>query len=167
MPCIDIEGFNPSEFYEQYIAHSNPEVVELFTRPQRPCRKFDIHSNDAICYYERKKIGEITVGTTMPQLSKILGIPRITNAQIRPTSIRRMKKAGIEDRVIMELTGQKDVDTLRNYDPLPDNSVKIQRSLAILGSKAKTTSETTSTIAQVHSAASSMSSSTTILRDQK
>ena len=166
MPCIDIEGFNPGEFYEQYLAHCNPNVGELFTRPQRPCKKFDIHSNEVICYYERKKIGADTVGGIVPELSKILGIPRITNAQVRPTSIRRMKRAGIEDRVIMELTGQKKVDTLRNYDPLPDNSVKIQRSLAILGSKTKkSTPQTTTAVAQVHDVTTS--STTRMLEDQK
>ena len=87
MPCIDIEGFNPGEFYEQYLAHCNPNVGELFRRPQRPCKKFDIHSNEVICYYKLKKIGADTVGGIVPILSKILGIPRITNCQVRPTTI--------------------------------------------------------------------------------
>ena len=60
--------------------------------------------------------------------------------------------------------------TLRNYDPLPDNSVKIQGSLAISGSKAKKpTSQTISALAQVHNVAtsSSMASTSTMLQDQK
>ena len=104
----------------------------------------------------------------LPKLSEeILGIPRLTNGQIRPTSIRRMKKAGIEDRVIMELTGHKKIENLASYDPLPENTVKIQRSMAIFGAQ-KPNSQRIATVAQVHShnGASSVSSTSTV-KDQK
>ena len=76
----------------------------------------------------------------------------------------------------MELTGHKKVDTLRHYDPLPENSVKIQRSIAIMGGKKHTASSTVvsgkaqsiSTMAQVHNDANSRTSTVkTTVRDQR
>ena len=98
-------------------------------------QRHNIHSNECVCYYERSKVGPVPIGNTLPELSEILEIPRITNGQIRPTSIRKMTRAGIEDRVIMELTGHTRLENLKFYDPVPENEVKIQRSVAILGGK--------------------------------
>ena len=76
----------------------------------------------------------------------------------------------------MDLTGHLKVDTLRNYDPVPDNNVKIQRAFAILGSKKKASATITSgeaqeisTVAQVHNVdpTSRISTISTTYRDQK
>ena len=42
----------------------------------------------------------------LPFLSKALGLPHLTNSQVRPTTIRKLKRAGIEDRTVMSLTGE-------------------------------------------------------------
>ena len=49
----------------------------------------------------------------------------------------KMKKAGHEDRAVMSVTGHRKVETLRNYDPAPDNAVKLEMSKAILAPKKK------------------------------
>ena len=176
MPWIDIDGFNPGEFYEQYVSYLNPNFDYLFARPQRPAKHFDIHSNSATCYFECSKVGPNPIGSTMPDLSEILKIPRIVGAQIRPTSIRKMNRAGIKDRVIMELTGHKKLENLRYYDPAPENEVKIQRSVAILGGTKKSNPSSTVTsgeahqiteVAQVHNSASSISTVSTTYSNQK
>ena len=137
IPYLDIDGFNAGEFFEDFLNCLNPDTDLLFTRPQRTAAWFRINSPKINCYFETGKVGSTHVGKIMPTLSSILGIPRITNNQVRPTSIRKMKRAGFEDRIIMELTGHRQMSTLVNYDPAPDNSVKIDRSIAILGAVPK------------------------------
>ena len=137
IPYLEIDGFNAGEFFEDYLNCLNPESDLLFTRPQRTAAWFKINSEKTTCYFETGKVGSTHVGKFMPTLSSILGIPRITNNQIRPTSIRKLKRAGFEDRVIMELSGHRQISTLAFYDPAPDNSVKINRSIAILGAVPK------------------------------
>ena len=151
IPHLDIDGFNPGEFFEDYLSTLNPEVDHLLPRPQRPSKTFDIHSNKVKCHYERSKIGENQVQKMMPKLSQILGIPRITNAQVRPTSVRRMKRCGISDRDICDMTGHKRISTLENYDPCPENNRKIDRAEAIIAgciSKPAPTSTITSATVQ-------------------
>ena len=76
----------------------------------------------------------------LPELSEALKIPRLTNTQVRPTAIRKMVRAGIDDRTIMGLTKQKKVETVRNYDPECQNDKKIERAFAIFAPKKKLTS---------------------------
>ena len=133
IPFLEVDGFNAGEYFEDYQSFLNPDFHALIPRPQRPCAKFKIHSNKVKIYYEKSKCGENQVAKMMPLLSQILGVPRITNSQFRPTSIRMMKRAKIDDRTIMELTGHKKIATLNNYDPNVDNARKIDRSFAIMG----------------------------------
>ena len=50
LPFIDLEdGVNLGQFLEDYISHLNIKNDNLFQRPQRPSKKFDIHSNDVVC----------------------------------------------------------------------------------------------------------------------
>ena len=59
-----------------------------------------------VIYYEKAKIGESYVAKMLPELAEALGLPHLTNAQVRPTTIRKLKRAGIEDRTVMSLTGK-------------------------------------------------------------
>ena len=112
-----------------------PDVDVLYQKPRREAKDFKIHSNEVKIYYEKAKIGETYVGKMLPELSEALGVPRLTNAQVRPNVIRKMKAAKIEDRTLMSLTGHKKVETLRHYDPAPDNSKKLEMSMAIFAKK--------------------------------
>ena len=88
-----------------------------------------------ICYYENKPISEDSVSNAMPILSEVLGIPRITNCRVRPTTVRKLQRAGFEERMIMEFTGHQKVKTLRHYDPSPEISTKVKRVQSIFGPK--------------------------------
>ena len=59
---MNIDGLNPGEYMQQYINHLNPEIDEFFQPPNRPSKKFNIHSNDSHIYYEKSKVGVNTVG---------------------------------------------------------------------------------------------------------
>jgi hypothetical protein len=61
-----------------------------------------------------------------------LGVAKIRNNQIRPSSIRAMKRAGKDDRFIMSVTGHKCPITLRNYDPEPEIEERIDAADAIM-----------------------------------
>ena len=49
-----------------------------------------------------------------------MGVARLTNNQLRPSSIRAMKRAGKSDRFICTVTKHKRESTLANYDPEPE-----------------------------------------------
>jgi hypothetical protein len=91
-------GLNPGRFLELYIQTLNPYNEHLFQRPRRPAKGFSLHDPTTTTYYEVKKVGINTVADMMPKLSIAAGVPRITNNAIRPTAIRRLKRAGYEDR---------------------------------------------------------------------
>jgi hypothetical protein len=91
-------GLNPGRFLELYIKKLNLKNENLFQRPNRPAKKFSLHDPKTTTYYEDRKVGQHFVGDMMPKLSTAVGVPRITNCQIRPTVIRRLKRAGWEDR---------------------------------------------------------------------
>ena len=52
----------------------------------------------------------------LPTLSLYLGEQRLTNKSMRPSSIRAMKRAGMGDRQITDVTLHKKIATLQNYD---------------------------------------------------
>ena len=53
----------------------------------------------------------------LPQLSKALKIPHLTNGQVRPSSIRRMKKGGAGWEDIMKVSKHKSVNSVKSYNP--------------------------------------------------
>ena len=139
-----------AEFILQAEEFMLPENEYLFQRPKRTARTFKIHDNKTKIYFEDSKCGENIVREMLPTLSEALGIPRLTNCQIRCTAIRNMKRAGIDDRTIMELTRHKRIETLNKYDPLPTNSKKLERSFAIVNPKIGPEKSATVTSAQFH-----------------
>ena len=104
-----MNGVNPGRFLEKFFQRLSPDLKYLFQKPMRPLKKFKLHSSDQKVYYENAKVGESHVAKMLPFLSKALGIPHLTNAQVRPTTIRKLKRAGIEDRTVMSLTGKVNV----------------------------------------------------------
>ena len=57
---------------------------------------------------------------------------RIRNNQIRPSSIRAMKRAGKDDRFIMTVSEHKCIATIANYDPEPEIEERIDAADAIM-----------------------------------
>lgn len=66
------------------------------------------------------------------QFSLALGVARIRNNQIRPSSIRAMKRAGKDDRFIMTVSEHKCIATIANYDPEPEIEERIDAADAIM-----------------------------------
>ena len=67
----------------------------------------------------------------LPHLCGVLGLPRFTNNAIRPTSIQAMKRAEFSDREIQNITGHRDANSLRHYDPNLTDAVAQKISNAI------------------------------------
>ena len=66
-----------------------------------------------------------------------MGVPRLTNNQLRPSSIRAMKRAGKSDRFICTVTKHKRESTLANYDPEPELDERFEGAHAIMKIKEK------------------------------
>ena len=66
-----------------------------------------------------------------------MGVARLTNNQIRPTSIQAMKAAGKSDRFIVTITEHKRESTLKNYDPVPVLEERFDGARAIFNVKEK------------------------------
>ena len=56
IPFLELNGFNPGEFIEDYEKLLNPGVDWMFQKPKRSSKKFNIHSNEETCYYENSKV---------------------------------------------------------------------------------------------------------------
>ena len=63
------------------------------------------------------KVGKNTVASMTPMLCKLVDVERRTNNNIRPTTIRNMKRGGATDREIITVTGHRDTRNLPSYDP--------------------------------------------------
>ena len=72
----------------------------------------------SITWYENSRIGKNQIGKILPALCKVANVPRMTNASVRPTSIRAMRRAGFERTDVAFVSGHKSIDTLSNYDHL-------------------------------------------------
>ena len=113
------------------MAMTREDFDVFFAHPMRPSKKFKIHKNEQKICYEKQKVGKSYVALMLPKLSEALGVERITNAQLRTTSIRKMKRGKVSDRDLMSLTGQKKLETLNHYALEPENSVKMEMVQAI------------------------------------
>ena len=66
-----------------------------------------------------------------------MGIPRLTNNQLRPTSIRLMKRGKKDDRFIMSITEHKRMATIANYDPEPEMDERFDAARLQMGGRKK------------------------------
>jgi hypothetical protein len=101
---------------ERFLSKLNPKCEHFMQRPQRKSKNFNLVTNPD-CWYENDKVGENFVSKMLAQLSEAAEVPRMTNGQVRPTSVCLMVRAGIEDREICTVTGHKSSDSLKNYNP--------------------------------------------------
>ena len=108
------QGLNAGHYIELFCTFLNPENEFFFQKPKRAAKKFNIHSPSSTVYFENSKVGVTFVAAMMPKLCEALKLPRrFTNCSIRTTTIRTLKRAGHEDRAIMNVSGHKSVDVLR------------------------------------------------------
>ena len=107
-------GLNNGLYLELFSTFLNEDYPTFFQRPKRRAKKFNIHKPKTKCYFDRSKVGRTFVSEMMPKLCEALNLSRrYTNCNIRPTTIRELKRAGFEDRAILNLTGQTRIETLR------------------------------------------------------
>ena len=108
-----ISGLNPGLFLERFLALLDPNNPNFFQRPKREAKKNNLHNPKTTVYFENSKVGVNFVSLMMPKMCEAFGLERrFTNCNIRPTSIRLLKRAGIEDRAIAAVSGHKDLKTL-------------------------------------------------------
>ena len=86
-------------------------------------------------YFTSEECGKNFISSMLPQLSKALGIPHLTNCQVRCSSIRRMKRGGASDREVMEVSEHVSVDTLNKY--APDATLEKRMAMAMSINKKK------------------------------
>ena len=98
-----MNGVNPAEYLELYLSHLREDNPYFFQHPKRESKKFNIHDCDIKIYYENAKIRETYVGNMLPELCEAIGIPRVTNFQVRPTTASKLKAKHFEDCTIMSL----------------------------------------------------------------
>ena len=71
----------------------------------------------------------------LPTLTELVSGKRFTNNSVRPTSIRQLKRAGMEDREVTSLSGHKDPNSLQHYDPGPGMAKMAKMAEAIANGK--------------------------------
>ena len=99
-------GYNPGLYLSLYYKFLNPKQDRLFQKPQRQCKAFDIHDFKRTVLFEDKPVGKNMVGEMLKKLLKAAGQPtEWTNHNIRSTCITSLKKAGVEDRAVMNVSG--------------------------------------------------------------
>ena len=104
----DDYGISPGRWLEMFLALGNPENKYFFQQPSQPDKPnkrstFDIHDPETKILYTKGKVGKNFVAQMLPELSRILGLPHLTNAQVRSSTIRRMKRDDHGDRDVMEV----------------------------------------------------------------
>ena len=77
----------------------------------------DINSPEVKTLFTKDQVSKKFIANMLPQLSKALKIPHLTNGQVRPSSIRRMKKGGAGWEDIMKVSEHKSVNSVKSYNP--------------------------------------------------
>lgn len=129
-------GLNPGLYMERFLAKLHPDCEFFLQRPQRKSKNFDLLNNPD-CWFEKNKVGPNMVGEMMPLLSEAALVPRLTNGQVRPTSVSSMKRGGADDREICTITGHKNSDSLKHYNPhlTEERQIEIAQTIANKGRK--------------------------------
>ena len=77
----------------------------------------DINSPEVKTLFTKDQVSKKFIANMLPQLSKALKIPHLTNGQVRPSSIRRMKRGGAGWEDIMKVSEHKSVNSVKSYNP--------------------------------------------------
>ena len=111
IPYLNImPNFNPGLYLERYMRFLPQDCPYLLPQPRIACKKFDINSKyETVLYESNRKVGEHTVRSMMPTLSKLIGGPHCTNHQIRTTAIKALRRAGFDWANIMKCLSQRNM----------------------------------------------------------
>jgi hypothetical protein len=126
------QGLNLGRYMELFMEKLSGNK-NLFQRPMRAGKKNNIHDPKVTVYFENSKVGPHTIPKLLPKLSEALGLPHLTNCQLRPSGMQSLNRAGIDDRAIMSVSGHKCLSTLKHYVPNQTHGKKIQMVAAICG----------------------------------
>ena len=87
--------------------------------PYRPGNAFylqPLEKPTATCWYSCRPIGHNKLEGTVARLCGLAGIPgHRTNHSLRATTATRLYQAGIDEQLIMERTGHRNLDGVRGY----------------------------------------------------
>ena len=137
----------------------NPErcFVRLFKRylqlcpESRPAHAFymqPLHHPTPTCLYSNKPLGHYTLSKTVARLCREAGISGYkTNHSLRATTATRLYQSGVDEQLVMERTGHRSLEGVRNYKRTSD----MQREALsdILNHKKPRVDETTNTAVAV------------------
>ena len=74
------------------------------------------HSMTTSCWYSRKPLGHNTLSKTVTRICKAAGIEGYkTNHSLRATSTSRLYHSGVDEQMVMEMTGHRSIDVVRSY----------------------------------------------------
>ena len=104
--ATDEYGFNPGKFLELYLDSTNEKLDRLFQKPQRAAKWFSVHKFEITTLYENAPIGRNLIGNMLKTLCTAAGVgDKYTNHCLRSTGIQNLKKLGIQDRDIVNVSG--------------------------------------------------------------
>ena len=79
-----------------------------------------------MCWYSPRPIGHDTLSKTLPRLCKSAGIQGFkTNHSLRATAATRLYRSGIDEQLVMERTGHRSLDGVRNYKRTSDQQRQV------------------------------------------
>ena len=114
---------------EEHKQHENPRrcFVRLFkryvqlTKPDHAFYLQPMHTPSSQCWYTNKPLGHHTLRNTVARLCKEAGITGYkTNHSLRATAATRLYQSGIDEQLVMERTGHRSLEGVRNYKRTSD-----------------------------------------------
>ena len=125
-------GYNPGKYFEMFQTKLDSDAKYLFSQPIQPYKKngFKLHQNPSK-WYNTNKIGANSVAKAMPMISEAAGLSKITNHQLRASSINALIDAGVQDREVCSVSGHKAQTSISNYAKVPSKKRQIEMSRAI------------------------------------
>jgi hypothetical protein len=109
-----IEGRDPVEMYKTFM-YRRPETVMNADAPFYltciPSGKIEDH----IWYYPRS-MGHNYIGKLMPMAAQDAGIDKKTNHSVRKSTVKSLRKSGVPNHKIMQITGHRSLSSIEAYD---------------------------------------------------
>lgn len=105
-------GLNPGQYFEDFLKKLPPDTELLFLRPLCPAAKRNGRLPWIPVWYEKRVVGASNIGFFMQKLTEGMGIPKLTNSQIRRSTIEKFAFNKIESRKIAMVSGHKNLKTL-------------------------------------------------------
>lgn len=128
----DSRSTKPKIFCSCATQGANKCIIEIYKefvlrRPDDYCKKEDpfyiqsktdnqIKSSGTAVWFKREPLGVASLGKMLPKACSLAHLPERGNHGVRATSVQRMRKAGIPDDKVIQITGHKSVRTLAIYD---------------------------------------------------